>query len=81
MSQSDTGQSAGNGPWRVIIFDPDPSDPRWVIATVAGPGDVRAGGLPASEAGWHAVETWVRLRTGRPVQLEAMPGAVCWRAM
>ena len=29
------------GPWRVLILDRDPRDPKWILATVATPGDVR----------------------------------------
>src|SRR6266487_1157623 len=31
----------GNGPWRVLILDSDPADPKWIVATVARPEDVR----------------------------------------
>jgi hypothetical protein len=30
-----------NGPWRVFILDRDPADPKWILATVATPGDIR----------------------------------------
>ena len=30
-----------NGPWRLLILDRSPDDPKWLVATIA-PGDVRA---------------------------------------
>jgi hypothetical protein len=32
--------TTGNGPWRLLICDRDPTDPKWLLATIA-PGDVR----------------------------------------
>lgn len=32
--------TTGTGPWRVLILDRDPTDPKWVLATIT-PGDVR----------------------------------------
>ncbi len=32
--------TTGNGPWRLLILDRDPTDPKWVLASIA-PGDVR----------------------------------------
>ena len=29
-----------NGPWQLLILDRDPTDPKWLVATIA-PGDVR----------------------------------------
>ncbi len=59
---------AGNGPWRLLILDRDPADPKWLLATIAVPGDVRpavigSGGVFAAlaEAG-----RWVRGLLGRP---------------
>jgi hypothetical protein len=34
-------------PWRVLVLDPDPADPKWLIATIADPHHVR----PADPAG------------------------------
>ncbi len=31
----------GSGPWRLLILDPDPRDPKWIMATVTTPADVR----------------------------------------
>jgi hypothetical protein len=29
-----------NGPWRVLVLDRDPVDPKWILALVVDPGDV-----------------------------------------
>ncbi len=31
----------GTRPWRILILDRDPADPKWVLATVVIPSDVR----------------------------------------
>jgi hypothetical protein len=30
-----------NGPWRLLVLDPDREDPKWLIVTVSHPRDVR----------------------------------------
>ena len=32
--------TTGRGPWRLLLLDRDPTDPKWLVATIA-PGDVR----------------------------------------
>jgi hypothetical protein len=27
--------TTGNGPWRILVLDRDPADPKWILATVA----------------------------------------------
>src|SRR2546422_228086 len=29
-----------NGPWRVLVLDRDPVDPKWILALLVDPGDV-----------------------------------------
>jgi hypothetical protein len=58
----------GNGPWRLLILDHDLADPKWIVATVTTPADVRpavigGGGVFAALAG---ARTWVRGLLGRP---------------
>ena len=36
--------TTGAGPWRILIYDPDRADPKWIVATVAAAGDVRPAG-------------------------------------
>ena len=33
--------TSSTGPWRILILDRDPADPKWILATVAAPDDVR----------------------------------------
>ena len=41
--------TTGTGPWLILILDRDLADPKWILATVATPGDVRPAG-PAGAA-------------------------------
>jgi hypothetical protein len=57
-----------NGPWRLLILDGDPHDPKWIVATVTTPTDVRpavigGGGVFAALA---EARRWVRDLLGRP---------------
>jgi hypothetical protein len=36
------------GPWRILILDRDPADPKWIVATVTGFESVRPAG-PGAE--------------------------------
>jgi hypothetical protein len=62
-------------PWRILVFDKtDPQDPRWLIATVTLPSDVRpaqaapgtiTGIIPPGRVIPAEVVEWVRHRLGR----------------
>jgi hypothetical protein len=67
-----------NGPWRFLILDRDPADPKWILATVATPGDVRPAG-PGATAD-EVTAAWVASVAGlfRPA-LTPLPGALVWR--
>ncbi len=72
----------GNGPWRLVILDRDPADPKWVLTMVMDPGDV----LPArlgpggTVTGWEIVTAWVRGLLGRPhATLTPLPRPEVWR--
>jgi hypothetical protein len=70
-----------NGPWRLLILDSDPEDPRWLIGTVTLPSDVRPAVMePGGRryADWAAVTGWVHEQVGRPVTLTPI-AAICWR--
>jgi hypothetical protein len=67
-----------NGPWRLLVLDGDAADPKWILATVAAPGDVRPAGL-ADEAPDEVCLRWVAARHGQPVTLTKLPHARCWR--
>ena len=67
-----------NGPWRVLIFDPDPADPKWVLATVASPRDVRPASSTARDVD-DATTAWVIATSGlHDLALIALPSALCW---
>jgi hypothetical protein len=40
-----TSPPGGNGPWRLVVLDRDPDDPKWLLAAVALPQDVRFAAL------------------------------------
>jgi hypothetical protein len=81
-ASSATGQAAGNGPWRVLILDRDPEDPRWLLATVAITADVRPAVLDGvgQYTDWADVTTWVRRSLGRRVSLVPVAGVLAWHA-
>jgi hypothetical protein len=69
-----------SGPWRILVLDTsDRSDPKWIMATVAVPADVRPAVI--EETGrycdWQEVREWVREQVGRPVSLRPI-GAIAW---
>ena len=68
----------GHGPWRILILDADPADPKWIMATVTQPGHVRPAD-PDTAAVDEVTTAWVvhSSEVPRPV-LTAMP-AKCWR--
>jgi hypothetical protein len=69
---------SSSGPWRVLIHDSDPADPKWILATVASPSDVRPAG--AGEEPDDLAAAWLRTRNGGgPHRLIPMPRAQCWR--
>jgi hypothetical protein len=71
----------GNGPWRILILDRDRDDPKWILATVTLPSDVRPVVLdPAgTHAGGQAAAAWVSGLTGRRVVLVPIHDALAWR--
>jgi hypothetical protein len=68
----------GNGPWRILILDADPADPKWILATVTQPDHVRPANPEAAVVD-EVTEAWVvhGSEVPRPV-FTAMP-AKCWR--
>jgi hypothetical protein len=67
-----------DGAWRLLILDPDPADPKWMMATITGPADVRSAALGATGLDDTAV-AWVRARAGADHALIRLPRAQCWR--
>ena len=82
MSDVPTSATASNGPWRILILDRDPHDPKWIMATVITPGDVQPaligpGGVFAALAG--EVGTWLRGLFGHPAHLVPLHRPEVWR--
>lgn len=58
--------TSGNGPWRLLILDRDPQDPKCILATVTSPGDVRPARARRRAAILPASAAWVRGLLGQP---------------
>jgi hypothetical protein len=71
----------GYGPWRILILDRGPDDPKWILATVALPADVCPAVLDAAgtHAGGQAAAARVSGLTGRRVVLVPIHDALAWR--
>lgn len=79
MSNSST--SASSGAWRLLILDRDPDDPKWVMATVMNPEDVRpVQVVDGRYTGWDEMTAWLRAVLARPgVDLVPLYHAAVWR--
>lgn len=77
MNDRPINPAPGNGPWRLLLGDPDPQDPKWVICLVMLPSDVR----PASRyETWQQVTDWVRAQVGdAQATLTPITDALAWR--
>ncbi len=74
-----TPAPGANGPWRLLILDRDPQDPKWLIASVVLPEDTRPAVLGVGGGtGWEGAGRWVAERVGRPVTLEGLADALVW---
>ena len=69
-------------PWRLLILDRDPEDPRWLLATVTLASDVTPARLDRAGryTGWPEVTAWVRGQLGHEVELAPVHDALAWRA-
>jgi hypothetical protein len=68
-----------SGPWTLLIHDPGSidRDPKWLLAVIAGPEDVRPA---AGEEVDDLAAAWLRARNGGgPHRLIPVPGASVWR--
>jgi hypothetical protein len=78
MSENPT--TSTRGPWRLLILDRDPADPKWVLATVTSPTDVEPAQLGDVLAMLPAGGAWVRRLLGKPeATLTPMTRAHMWR--
>jgi hypothetical protein len=73
-----SNSSTTSGQWKLLLLDTDPADPKWLLATVAEPGDVRPA-RPGENTLDEVTDAWVRARVGHPAALTAMPHALTWR--
>ena len=66
------------GPWRILVLDSDPADPKWIVATVVELADVRPAGPGAVLD--EVTAAWVGARAGlhRPA-LTRLRHADVWR--
>lgn len=72
----------GQGPWRIVILDRDPDDPRWLLATITLASDVRPAALDSASRyqDWPAVTDWVAAQAGVPqAALVPMHDVLAWR--
>ena len=68
-------------PWRLLILDPVGDDPKWIIATVTAPSDVRPAVMQHGGrryADWPQTAQWVRDQVGQRTRLVPMAATV-WR--
>jgi hypothetical protein len=80
MSHDPIAQLAG--PWRILVLDRDPADPKWLLATIVTPGDVQPaldgpGGCTPTLDG--EVGEWLRGLLGHAVHLTPLHRAEAWR--
>jgi len=69
------------GPWRVLILDSSPGDPKWLLCTVTLPSDVRPAAVDPGNGryrDWADVVEWVGRQVGAGVSLVPV-SAVAWR--
>ncbi len=68
----------GNGPWRILILDADPADPKWILATVTQPDHVRPANPEAAVVD-EVTAAWVVHSSEMPDPLLTTMRAKCWR--
>lgn len=78
LNEQPASDPTTSGPWRLLILDPDPADPKWLLCTVCQPGDVRPA-APGEATPDDVAAAWLRARNGGAHTLTALPGAICWR--
>lgn len=68
-------------PWRILLLDRDPHDPKWLLATVALSADIRPAVLGAAGryTDWAEVTAWVHAQLGYVVALVPIHDALGWR--
>jgi hypothetical protein len=73
--------TTGNGLWRLLICDRDPTDPKWIVATVIELADVR----PATDSMLaipdvdEVTARWVAGRVRAPIAFTRLVHPEVWR--
>jgi hypothetical protein len=73
--------SPGTGPWRVLLLDRDPADPKWLIATITHAEEVRPAHLdPVGRySDWNIIPAWLSDLLGYSAELTPVSDPLCWR--
>ena len=81
MTDSSTPTPPSKGPWRVLILDRNPADPKWLVATINLSIDVRTAVVEADGRyqDWPEVVRWVSEVLGHDAELEPIHSALAWR--
>lgn len=71
----------GGWPWRVLLLDRDPDDPKWAIASLTVIADVRPARLDSAGhyQDWAATTRWVEAQIGGKVALVPLHNPLAWR--
>lgn len=72
---------ATRGPWRVLLLDRSPDDPKWAIASITLDSDVRPAELDAAGhyLDWPGTTQWVQAQIGGKVALVPVHDPLGWR--
>jgi hypothetical protein len=70
-----------SGPWRVLLLDRSSDDPKWLLAQVVIPADVRPAVLDGDGLyqQWQQVTDWMRSQFPGPVSLVPLHDCLAWR--
>ena len=68
------------GPWRLLVLDRDPQDPKWVLCTVVIPSDVRPAVLDAAGRyqDWAEVCEWAGSQVFGEPSLTPVHDCLAW---
>jgi hypothetical protein len=69
-----------SAPWRLLLLDRDPRDPKWMLATVTMPTDVRPAVLDADGRyqDWADTLRWVNGKFPGAVSLAPVTSPAAW---
>jgi hypothetical protein len=69
------------GPWRLLVLDRDPQDPKRLFTTIATPADMRRAVIDAAGRyeQWQQVTDWVRSQFPGVVELTPLHDCLAWK--